>query len=124
MSRRGLVVKPALMNQSNSSQSSQQRALGALRRNQLLTEFDRSGLSAAAFARHHDIHYTTFCGWRQRRDKSMASPQFVQVDLPRPSTTDELIVELGHSATIRVGSLTQARLAAEVVRHLNAPALC
>ncbi len=112
------------MSQSNSSQWSQQRALNALRRKQLLAEFDRSGLSAAAFARDHDMNYTTFCGWRQQRDKSASSLGFVQVDLPNPSATDELIIELGQSAKIRVGSPGQARLAAEVVRHLNTPLAC
>ena len=34
------------------------------RRHQLLAEFDRSGLSAAAFAQQHHLAYTTFCRWR------------------------------------------------------------
>ena len=30
------------------------------------SEFERSGLSAAAFARKHRLRYTTFSGWRHR----------------------------------------------------------
>jgi hypothetical protein len=33
------------------------------RRRQLLAAFERSGLTAAAFARQHGIVYTTFCSW-------------------------------------------------------------
>jgi transposase-like protein len=51
-------------------------------RAQLLAAFERSGLSGAAFARQHGIHYTTFCGWRQRQAK--ARPAFVQVELAAP----------------------------------------
>ena len=58
----------------------------AAQRAQLLAAFDQSGLSAAAFARQHGLHYTTFCGWRQRRAKSSPSPGFVQVEL-RPAPT-------------------------------------
>lgn len=36
-------------------------------RAQLLAAFDRSGLSAATFARQHGLDYTSLCGWRQRR---------------------------------------------------------
>src|SRR5258708_21725700 len=40
------------------------------RRVQLLKAFERSGSSAAAFARQYGLTYTTFCGWRQQRAKA------------------------------------------------------
>jgi hypothetical protein len=55
----------------------------AARRVQLLAAFDRSGLSAADFARQQGIHYTTFSGWRQRRGRGQPRPAFVQVELEK-----------------------------------------
>ena len=54
----------------------------AAERTQLLAAFERSGLSAAAFARQHALNYTTFCGWRQRQGKADPLPGFVEVELP------------------------------------------
>jgi len=39
------------------------------RREELLDEFERSGLSGAEFAALIGVKYTTFSGWRQRRDR-------------------------------------------------------
>ena len=61
------------------------------RRTQLLAAFERSGLSAAAFARQHGIGYTTFCGWRHRWAKTPPSPSFVHVELSTPTARVELI---------------------------------
>jgi hypothetical protein len=49
-------------------------------RAKLLAAFERSGLSAAAFARKHHLNYTTFCGWRDRRDQAPSSPKFLKLD--------------------------------------------
>ena len=40
---------------------------GRERREELLGEFERSGMSAAGFARLSGVRYTTFAGWLQRR---------------------------------------------------------
>lgn len=39
---------------------------GRERREELLGEFERSGMSAAGFARLSGVHYTTFAGWVHR----------------------------------------------------------
>ena len=105
----------------------------AARRAQLLAAFDRSGLSAAAFARRQGLHYTTFCGWRQRRAKADAALAFVQLEVtPEPALVDlsaeasakaELVIELGQ-ARMRIGSSAQIALAAELLQHLNAARSC
>jgi hypothetical protein len=65
------------------------RRTEATRRAQLLAAFDRSGLSAA-FARQHQLNYTSFCGWRARRATAKAPPAFVQVELtPARAELDE-----------------------------------
>ncbi len=40
---------------------------GGERREELLGEFDRSGMSAAGFARLSGVRYATFAGWVHRR---------------------------------------------------------
>lgn len=93
------------------------------RRAQLLADFDRSGLSAAVFARRHGLHYTTFCGWRQRRDQAKASPAFVQVELSPPAAQAELVIELG-AAWLRLTTEAQIPLAARLLQTLHASRPC
>jgi len=89
-----------------------------------LAAFDRSGLSAAAFARQHGLNYTTFCGWRQRRANAKTSPAFVQVELPAPAAPVELTIELGTQARLRIYSAGQIALAVRLLQSLNAQAAC
>jgi hypothetical protein len=93
------------------------------RRVELLGAYDRSGLSAAAFARQHNINYTTFCGWRQRRDKSRNSPAFVEIEVPVASAPVELVLELG-VARLRLHSNSQIELAVRLLQALNTPQPC
>jgi len=94
------------------------------RRAKFLAAFERSGLSAAAFARQQGLHYTTFCGWRHRRAKVKASPGFVQVELPSPAVPAELVIELSERVRMRLSSADQIELAARLLQALNAPAPC
>jgi hypothetical protein len=87
----------------------------------LLAEFDRSGLSAAAFARRHQLTYTTFCSWRQQRAKTRASPGFVQIEMP---ASGELTIEVGAQVRLRINCPSQIALAASLLRALNATASC
>ncbi len=102
----------------------------AVQRAQLLAAFDRSGLSAAAFARQHQLSYTTFCNWRQRRDRSARAPKFVEVQLPVTPVTPAqssggvLIVELDQGARLRLESPAQIALAAALLQALHAPRAC
>ena len=94
------------------------------RRTQLLAAFDRSGLSAAAFARQQGIGYTTFCGWRYRQAKTKASPAFVEVEVPGPAAAVELLIEVGTHARLRLSSAAQMELAAGFLHRFNALASC
>lgn len=102
------------------------RRTDAARRAQLLAAFERSGLSAATFARQHQLNYTTFCGWRARRAKAQAAPAFVQVELPAPpALSEELVLELGAQARVRLRSIGQLALAARLLQLLQPlPAPC
>jgi len=99
------------------------RRRSAPQRAKLLAAFERSGLSAAAFARKHRINYTTFCGWRQRRDKTRA-PDFVQVELPGPGAPDELIVEIGADIRLRIGSARQIAWALALLGRMRKESAC
>jgi transposase-like protein len=112
------------MKASKSSPRHRRRRTDARRRTQLLAAFDRSGLSAAAFARQHGLHYTTFCGWRHRQAKARPSPGFVQVELPTPAAPVQLLIELGRSGRLRLSSASQIELAAQLLHRLNASPSC
>ena len=96
----------------------------ATRRAQFLAAFDRSGLSAAAFARRHDLNYTTFCGWRHRRVKAKPSPDFVQVEVPTAAAAAPLVIELGAGARIQINSASQIEMATRLLQRLNPTASC
>jgi hypothetical protein len=95
----------------------------AAQRANWLTAFERSGLSAAAFARQHDLNYTTFCNWRQREGKARTSPGFVQIELPPPAAV-ELVLELGRGARLRITEASQIALAVRLLQELDAPRPC
>jgi hypothetical protein len=80
-------------------------------------------LSGVDFARQHGIHYTTFCAWRQRRDRGKASPAFVQVELDSPTPPSELVIEMG-AARLRLVSAAQIPLVAQLLRACNVARPC
>ena len=93
-------------------------------RAELLARFERSGLSAAAFARRHGLSYTTFCGWRQRQAKAESVPGFVQVDLPAADPAPGLVIELGPLIRLRLADASVIGLAARLLQALGAPTPC
>ena len=94
------------------------------RRSQLLAKFDRSGMSAAVFARRHGLRYTTFCGWRQRQAKAKPALGFVQVEIPSSDPPARLVIELGPSARMRLTDANSIALAARLLQALSAPTPC
>ena len=112
------------MKTSNGFARPQRARTSPTRRARLLAQFERSGLSAAAFARQHRLRYTTFCNWRQRRGQSKPLPDFVQVELPPPPVPAELVIELGGPARLRLTSAGQIELTARLLQALQAPVPC
>lgn len=106
----------------SSNGSPRHKPIDAKRRAELLAEFDRSGLTAAAFARQQGLHYTTFCNWRHRRARTSAG--FVEVELPAPATPVEVTVELSAQARMRLTSVDQVELAVRLIQALNTPGAC
>lgn len=86
----------------------------------ILHEFKRSGLAAAVFAREHGLGGSTFHPWL-RQARRAAAPAFVEVDLPPVPLTEDLLVELGATPRLRLSSVRQVALAAQLLQALQAP---
>lgn len=112
------------------------------RRETLLDEFERCGVSAAQFATHVGVKYHTFAHWRQRRERARRpGNQPVVASLPTPVQSGvrwvEAIVESHNSdagastaspglnlvlpggARLEIANVAQAALAAELLRALE-----
>ena len=100
------------------------------KREQYLDEFEKSGLSAAEFARLAGINYGTFATWRQkrreqkRREATSAGPQSLQlleacVDCAAPAPAFALTIDLPGNARLRVESPAHLRLAVELLAMLG-----
>ena len=111
------------------------------RREALLEEFARSGLSGAAFARMAGIKYATFAGWvaRRRNERKLKpavehgrpeAPSVNTVQLleavvergvpseERGSSVGGLLIELPGGSRLRVESPVQMQMAVELVALL------
>jgi hypothetical protein len=116
---------------------------GAERREWLLDEFERSGVTGADFARIAGIKYATFATWVQRRRRAtggdsapgkkgiaagtkrwaaLPGPRFVEAQIERssagPGGVAALRVELPCGARMEIADGSQAGLAAALLRAL------
>jgi transposase-like protein len=89
-----------------------------------LAAFERSGQSAAAFARDHGIGYSTFFSWRAQRTRTPSGPEFVEVQLSVPATPQPLVIELGAHARLPITSPGQIDYAVRLLQALNALEAC
>ncbi len=78
------------MKTNNGSRRLRSARTDAAHRTQIVAAFERSGLSATAFARQQGLNYTTFCNWRQRQREAKSVPAFVQVEVTAPIAPVEL----------------------------------
>jgi hypothetical protein len=113
----------------------------AARRERLLDEYERSGMSGLQFAAFVGIKYQTFATWaqqRRRRRKPTGSSKpagqadaakqvrwmeavLEQAQSPMASATSALVVHLPGGARAEVGELKQVALVAALVRALAQP---
>jgi len=105
------------------------------RREALLDEFERSGLSAAKFAELMGVKYQTFASWRQRRLRQQKAGVAVEPDRPAgglrwleavvedrmesPRRETGLKVELPGGARLVIEDRPQAMLAAQLLAALG-----
>ena len=107
------------------------------RREMLLNEFDRSGMSGAEFAAMIGIKYQTFAGWRQRRARQRKFEALARVPAKSPLRLIEavvaakpegtvpdlgLIIQLPGGARMEVTHADQLPLVSAVLKSLQASA--
>lgn len=102
------------------------------RREAILSDFEQSGMSGAAYARLHGISYSTFANWvqkrRRRKPGNGSGPTAVEVREKMELTLAEVTVQEASSAGLRVelscgaslviNNAKQAELAAGLIRQL------
>lgn len=101
------------------------------KRQEILAEFQRCGMSGAAFARMVGVKYPTFAGWLQRQRRGVRSGvraasrskpsqriRFVEAQACSPSAVVEL--ELPRGIRLRITQASQISLAAALLRELTA----
>jgi hypothetical protein len=105
----------------------------AARREQLLDEFERSGLTGQKFAEVVGIKYQTFATWAQKRRRQQGA--YPEVRRPKQlrwleavvdqNTGDKnplpLVLELPGGAKVQITDAKQAALAAVLLRALEKP---
>lgn len=104
------------------------------RREQLLAEFERSGLSGSKFAALVGIKYSTFAGWviRRRKQAGGASVAVKPVDSVRwlqavveqaqaPGEPSGVVLQLPGGARLPIHQANQTVLAAALLRALEKP---
>lgn len=105
----------------------------AARRESLLEEFDRSGLSGAKFAALAGIKYQTFANWARKRrlgqasegaavpTRPVATGRWLEAVLEQAQPTTALVLQLPGGIRAEVGDDRQAALAAIIIRALAQP---
>ena len=107
------------------------------RREQLLNEFKRSGLSGMKFAALAGLKYPTFAGWLHRRrhqrgvpakvpDKPVDSVRWLEAVVEQAQGTgvqnpSGIVLELPAGIRVQITNAAQAVLAAALVRSLEKP---
>lgn len=104
------------------------------RREQLLAEFERSGLSGSKFAALVGIKYSTFAGWVIRRRKQLGSAsvavkpvdsvrwlQAVVEQAQAPGEPSGIVLQLPGGARLPIQQANQMVLAAALLRALEKP---
>jgi hypothetical protein len=105
------------------------------RRESLLDEFERSGLSASKFAALVGIKYQTFAAWATRRRKHAATKApgksvdpvrwleavVQETQAPLTHKTSVVVLRLPGGAQLELADAKQAPLAAALLRALESP---
>ena len=97
-------------------------------RRDILAEFERSGVSAAQFAKRTGLKYSTLAGWLQRYRRTKPPTRARQVRLleavvePKPGTGGQIpavmVLQLPGGVRLEVADERQAVLAGVLVRTL------
>jgi transposase-like protein len=101
------------------------------KREVMLAEYDRSGMTGAQFARFVGVRYSTLMYWLQKRRKEAGRsesraacgqdhPRWLEARVEGEAPNSEnLVVEVGGGVRLLVSNRTQATLAGEVLRAIG-----
>ena len=101
------------------------------KREQILDEYERSGMSGAAFAALVGVKYSTLAWWIQRRRKNgvaarlatAATVRWVEAvpahEVTAPPTSGALRVQIGAAVWLEVSSAEQALWAGQMLRAMG-----
>ena len=93
-------------------------------RRQVLSEFERSGMSAAQFAQRAGLKYSTFAAWLQRyrrRRPQKSGVRLLEAIVAQEALTAALQVQLPGGARMELHGLSQVAIAAALLRALEKP---
>jgi transposase-like protein len=99
----------------------------AARREEIVDDFERSGMSAAAFAKAVGVKYPTLANWIQKRRQARrmtaekeepggAALKWVEASVECPQARSALVVQLPGGASMAVNDAAQAALAGALLR--------
>ncbi len=113
------------MNQTLSLTRTPRPATCLTRQQQLVEEYECSGLSIADFTRKHDLRYQTFYAWVRKKGgqpSGGAKPKvcFAEVEVEAAGQLEPLVVELGRQTRMRLSSAQHIGLAAQLIKELEA----
>jgi transposase-like protein len=102
------------------------------KREAMLAEYDRSGMTGAQFARFVGVRYSTLMYWLQKRRRARRAggrceaaarpdhPRWLEARLEgEASKAENIVVEVGGGVRMLVSNRTQAALAGEVLRGMG-----
>lgn len=96
-------------------------------KDEVVSAYEQSGMSAAAFAEHCGIKYPTFASWiakTKRRSEGIdrsndQSQQFVIAEFASPHTANSLKLELPNGVIVHISSPSQLGLLADLLKTLS-----
>jgi transposase-like protein len=106
------------------------------KREAILAEYERSGMTGAQFARFVGVRYSTLMYWLQKRRKGAGQGEEMvssRNDHPRwlearvegeVPNSEKVIVEIGGGIRMLIGNRAQATLAGEVLRAIGSGRGC
>ena len=95
-------------------------------RRAILAEFERSGLSAAQFARRSGLKYSTFAGWLQRyrrrkRPRLKSAVRLLEAVVGPAPLNPALELQLPGGVRLEIREASQVALVVALVRALGKP---
>ena len=90
-------------------------------RAELLSLYDESGMSRAAFAREFEINYTTFCSWLKRRRETQPEAEaiFQEVHLESAAYESGWDLICGKDLCLRMGPNPDVEAVVQLVKRLR-----